>query len=91
MGHGIAQVFAQAGLEVFLQDVEASALDRATSSITRSLEKLVTKEKLTVQDAELTRLRVTTTTDLDALSGVSLDGLLYEPKFWTIGMPLVTF
>ncbi|SVB12711.1 uncharacterized protein METZ01_LOCUS165565, partial [marine metagenome] len=29
MGHGIAQVFAQAGLEVFLQDVKTSALDEA--------------------------------------------------------------
>ena len=70
MGHGIAQVFAQAGLEVFLHDVETSALDKATSSIARSLDKLVTKEKLTAQDAELTRLRVTTTIELDALSGV---------------------
>ena len=71
MGHGIAQVFAQAGFEVCLQDVRTNALDRATSNIARSIEKLVAKETLTAKDAELARLRLTTTTDLDALSDVN--------------------
>ena len=71
MGHGIAQVFAQAGFEVCLQDVRINALDRATSNITRSLDKLVAKDTLTTKDAELARLRLTTTTDLDALSDVN--------------------
>ena len=71
MGHGIAQVFAQAGFEVCLQDVRTNALDRATSNIARSIEKLVAKEILTAKDAELARLRLTTTTDLDALSDVN--------------------
>ena len=71
MGHGIAQVFAQAGFEVCLQDVRINALDRATSNITRSLNKLVAKDTLTAKDAELARLRLTTTTDLDALSDVN--------------------
>ncbi len=71
MGHGIAQVFAQAGFEVCLQDVRTNALDRATSNIARSIEKLAAKETLTAKDAELARLRLTTTTDLDALSDVN--------------------
>ena len=71
MGHGIAQVFAQAGFEVCLQDVRINALDRATSNITRSLDKLVAKDTLAAKDAELARLRLTTTTDLDALSNVN--------------------
>ena len=71
MGHGIAQVFAQAGFEVCLQDVRTNALDRATSNITRSLNKLVAKDTLTAKDAELARVRLTTTTDLDALSDVN--------------------
>jgi len=71
MGHGIAQVFAQAGFEVCLQDVRTNALDRATSNIARSIEKLVAIETLTAKDAELARLRLTTTTDLDALSDVN--------------------
>ena len=71
MGHGIAQVFAQAGFEVCLQDVRTNALERATSNITRSLNKLVAKDTLTAKDAELARLRLTTTTDLDALSDVN--------------------
>ena len=71
MGHGIAQVFAQAGFEVCLQDVRTNALNRATSNITQSLDKLVAKDTLTAKDAELARLRLTTTTDLDALSDVN--------------------
>ena len=71
MGHGIAQVFAQAGFEVCLQDVRINALNRATSNITQSLDKLVAKDTLTAKDAELARLRLTTTTDLDALSDVN--------------------
>ncbi|MBI1874791.1 MAG: 3-hydroxybutyryl-CoA dehydrogenase [Acidobacteria bacterium] len=68
MGHGIAQVFAQAGFEVRLQDVAEVALDRARASIDKSLGKFVEKGKLqaAARDATLTRLRVTT--DFDALS-----------------------
>ncbi|MDP7294168.1 MAG: 3-hydroxyacyl-CoA dehydrogenase NAD-binding domain-containing protein, partial [Vicinamibacterales bacterium] len=46
MGSGIAQVFAQAGLGVRLQDVEPAALDRAVARIGRSLDKLVGKGAL---------------------------------------------
>lgn len=68
MGHGIAQVFAQAGFDVRLQDVAQVALDRARVSIEKSLGKFVEKGKLQAgdRDATLTRLRVTT--DFDALS-----------------------
>ena len=70
MGHGIAQTFAQAGLEVLLHDVAPEALDRARNSIGHSLGKLAAKGKLTAEDAEDARLRLTTATELEALSGV---------------------
>ena len=41
MGGGIAQVCAQAGIEVWLNDVSAKSLDKAITSIQWSLEKLV--------------------------------------------------
>ena len=69
MGHGIAQTFAQAGLEVLLHDVAPEALDRARNSIGCSLGKLVAKGKLTAENAEHARLRLTTATELEALSG----------------------
>ena len=43
MGNGIAQVFAQAGFEVRLVDAASGALDRARSSIEKSVAKLVEK------------------------------------------------
>ena len=51
MGNGIAQVFAQAGFEVRLVDAAAGALDRAKSSIEKSLAKLVEKSRLTARSA----------------------------------------
>ena len=65
MGSGIAQVFAQAGYEVRLQDVSAPALDRARAGIEKSLAKFVEKGKLTAADRDgaLGRLAITTTLD----------------------------
>ena len=70
MGNGIAQVFAQSGFEVVVQDVAAPALDRARATIEKSLAKFVEKGKLAadVRDAALGRL--TMSTDLGALAQV---------------------
>ena len=68
MGHGIAQVFAQAGFDVRLQDVAPAALERATAGVSRSLDKLVTKGTLTAEAAAAARGRLSTSTDLDALA-----------------------
>ena len=69
MGSGIAQVFAQSGFTVLLQDVSQLALDRARGGIERSLGKFVEKGKLTAADRDSTLGRLTTTVDLEALSG----------------------
>ena len=67
MGNGIAQVFAQAGFDVRLQDVEPVALDRAKATIERSLETLVAKGQLQAGDRDAALARLTTGTDLDAM------------------------
>jgi 3-hydroxybutyryl-CoA dehydrogenase len=67
MGNGIAQVFAQAGFDVRLQDVSAAALDRARSTIDKSLAKFVEKGKLTASARDETMGRLTIGTALDAL------------------------
>lgn len=63
MGNGIAQVFAQAGFDVELHDVSEAALDRARTSIEASLDRLVSKGRLTAEarDAALGRILFTPT------------------------------
>jgi len=68
MGNGIAQVFAQAGYGVRLVDVAQPMLDRARSSIDRSLAKFVEKGKLSAADRDATLARLTTYSGLDALA-----------------------
>jgi 3-hydroxybutyryl-CoA dehydrogenase len=68
MGNGIAQVFAQAGLEVILRDVDTPQIERGMSSIKKSLAKFVEKGKLTTEESEAALQRIETTLDLSALA-----------------------
>jgi 3-hydroxybutyryl-CoA dehydrogenase len=70
MGHGIAQVFAQAGFDVCLQDVSPASLDRARAGIDESLAKLVEKGRLTSADRDATSARLAFSAALEALSDV---------------------
>ena len=70
MGHGIAQVFAQAGFEVRLVDAAPGALDRARATIEKSLTKLVEKGRLSRNDAGDALGRLSTGVNLDALADV---------------------
>jgi 3-hydroxybutyryl-CoA dehydrogenase len=68
MGNGIAQVFAQYGFAVKLCDTAPAALDKAKSTIEKSLGKFVEKGKLMAADRDATLSRLTTGTNLDALA-----------------------
>jgi 3-hydroxybutyryl-CoA dehydrogenase len=68
MGNGIAQVFAQAGYEVAIVDVAQPMLDRARSTIEKSLAKFVEKGKLSATDRDAALARVSGYTTLDALA-----------------------
>jgi 3-hydroxybutyryl-CoA dehydrogenase len=70
MGNGIAQVFAQAGLDVRLCDTDAAALDRARTTIEHSLGRFVEKGKLTSADRDTAVTRLSTTASLEALAEV---------------------
>jgi 3-hydroxybutyryl-CoA dehydrogenase len=52
MGNGIAHVFARAGFQVVLCEVEQRFLDRGLQAIRKNLEREVTKGKLTQPEAE---------------------------------------
>lgn len=64
MGHGIAQVSATAGYNVVLRDIEQQFLDKAMEKIRWSLDKLVTKEKISKQESDAIFARITTKVDL---------------------------
>jgi len=64
MGHGIAQVSATAGYNVVLRDIERGFLDKAMEKIKWSLDKLVSKEKLTQQEANSIYSRITPVVNL---------------------------
>lgn len=65
MGSGIAQVSAVAGYDVVLQDIYSTALDKAKSTIEKSLGKLVSKGKLSEADMKAAMERITFTTVLE--------------------------
>jgi 3-hydroxybutyryl-CoA dehydrogenase len=67
MGNGIAQVFAQSGFSVTLVDVAQPMLDRARTTIEKSLAKFVDKGKLTASDRDATMERLSTATTVDQI------------------------
>jgi enoyl-CoA hydratase/3-hydroxyacyl-CoA dehydrogenase len=64
MGHGIAQVSATAGYIVVLRDIEQGFLDKAMEKIKWSLDKLVSKGKISQEEANSIYSRITPIVDL---------------------------
>ncbi len=64
MGNGIAHVFAQTGYAVNLVDLNPEALDRGIATITKNLDRMIAKEKISEADKEATLGRLTPLTDL---------------------------
>jgi 3-hydroxybutyryl-CoA dehydrogenase len=64
MGNGIAHVFAVGGYDVVLMDVDQSFLDRALSIITKNLDRMIKKEKITEADKEAALSKIKKTTNL---------------------------
>ncbi len=63
MGNGIAHVFALAGYDVVLNDIAQDSLDKAMATITRNLDRQVSRGKVAadLRDAALARIRTTMT------------------------------
>ena len=72
MGNGIAQTFAAAGTKVTLVDVSPEALERGLATIEKSLGRFVKKEKLTQEQADEVRGRITGATELAAAADCAL-------------------
>ncbi len=72
MGSGIAQVAAQAGYEVVMQDAAADALDRGRAAIERSYAKFVERDRMTGEEAAAALGRIHATPDLDGVADAEL-------------------
>ena len=72
MGNGITQVAACAGYEVVMIDIKQEFVDRGVSAIEKSLAKLVSKERMSQDDADAARARISTAIDRSACHDVDL-------------------
>ncbi len=73
MGHGIAQVSATAGYNIVLRDIKQEFLDKAMEKIKWSLDKLVSKEKISREEGDAIFARITPIVDLaDAVKNAEL-------------------
>jgi 3-hydroxybutyryl-CoA dehydrogenase len=72
MGHGIAQVAAQAGYQVVLREVDEGRLQKGIAKIEKQLARAVEKQKSTEQEAEEVRGRIQGTIDYRDLADCDL-------------------
>jgi 3-hydroxybutyryl-CoA dehydrogenase len=73
MGNGIAHTFAQKDFNVNLVDISADALERAIATISKNLDRMVKKERITETNKENTLANITTYTNIqEGVKGVDL-------------------
>ncbi|MCK9284311.1 MAG: 3-hydroxybutyryl-CoA dehydrogenase [Rhodocyclaceae bacterium] len=72
MGNGIAQACAAAGLHVVMVDITDLAVNRGVATITKSLDRLVKKEKISASEKEAILGRINGTTHYADLAGSDL-------------------
>lgn len=89
MGNGIAHVFAQHGYAVNLTDVSAPALDKALQTITKNLDRQVTKGAITEAVKTATLSNISLQTNLAA--GVKDVSLVVEAATENVALKLKIF
>ncbi|RPJ45635.1 MAG: 3-hydroxybutyryl-CoA dehydrogenase [Betaproteobacteria bacterium] len=68
MGNGIAQVIAASGIGVVMTDINDAGLKRGLDAIDKSLQRLVSKQKLNAGDKDALLARIRTTTRLEDIA-----------------------
>ncbi len=72
MGNGIAQVVAAAGYDVLMRDIKDEFVARGLATIRKSLDRMVSRNKLTAEARDAALGRIKTTTELDAVADCDL-------------------
>ncbi len=89
MGNGIAHVFAQSGYQVNLIDIQQSSLDKAVATITKNLDRLLVKERITAAQKEDCLNNISTLTSI--AEGVKDRDLVVEAATENIDLKLKIF
>ncbi|WP_111682975.1 3-hydroxybutyryl-CoA dehydrogenase [Winogradskyella tangerina] len=89
MGNGIAHTFAQSGFKVQLIDISEAALKKGVDTISRNLDRMVAKEKITEADKEATLNNITVYTDVS--EGVEYASLVVEAATENVDLKMKIF
>jgi 3-hydroxybutyryl-CoA dehydrogenase len=89
MGNGIAHVFAQTGFNVTLVDVNAAQLEKAIATISKNLDRQVSKGVLSEEQKATTLNNITTNTSI--ADGVANANLVVEAATENVNLKLEIF
>jgi len=89
MGNGIAHTFAQFNYKVQLIDISRESLDKGMATITRNLDRMVAKERISEDDKNRTLANITTYTNLE--EGVEYASLVIEAATENVDLKLKIF
>ena len=89
MGNGIAHTFAQFDYNVQLIDISQPALDRGIATISKNLDRMVAKEKISEADKQKTLANITTHTSLK--EGTKYASLVIEAATENLDLKLKIF
>jgi 3-hydroxybutyryl-CoA dehydrogenase len=89
MGNGIAHTFAQFDYKVQLIDISQASLDKGIATITKNLDRMVAKERITEAQKAQTLANITTFTNMEA--GLEYAGLVVEAATENLALKLKIF
>ncbi|MCF7567928.1 3-hydroxybutyryl-CoA dehydrogenase [Sabulilitoribacter arenilitoris] len=89
MGNGIAHTFAQSGFKVQLIDINETSLKKGLATISKNLDRMVVKEKITETDKNNTLANISTFTNIT--EGVEYASLVVEAATENVDLKLNIF
>ncbi|PRP66622.1 3-hydroxybutyryl-CoA dehydrogenase [Nonlabens agnitus] len=89
MGNGIAHTFAQSGFKVSLVDISQEAIDRGLGTISKNLDRMIAKERITEADKKETLDNITSYTSIP--DGVQKADLIVEAATENLELKLKIF
>ncbi|SCY09608.1 3-hydroxybutyryl-CoA dehydrogenase [Nonlabens sp. Hel1_33_55] len=89
MGNGIAHTFAQSGFKVSLVDISQEAIDRGVGTISKNLDRMIAKDKITDADKSKTLENISSFTNVS--EGVKNADLIVEAATENLDLKLKIF